>query len=84
MATLGHRDTRDGSICVVSAFGNYRGGQLCLFEPGLIFELEPGDVLAFPSSKITHFNLDFEGERHSIVLHTEAALAGHPAAFPTF
>jgi len=55
-------------------FGEWKGGELCLFEPRLVFKLEPGDILVFPSSKITHFNLHMEGIRCSLVLQTDKEL----------
>lgn len=80
--TSGHRDARDDGMCVVIPFGKFLGGQLCLYEPGLIFDLRPGDVIAFPSQKITHFNLDFVGTRHSFVFHTDGSLRRAGQSFP--
>ena len=44
---------------------------MCLYEPGLVIPLHNGHFIAFPSSRITHFNLHFSGKRASIVLHTD-------------
>lgn len=38
---------------------------------GFVFLLKPWDILIFPSCDITHFNLDFEGVRLSLVLHSD-------------
>ena len=71
VATLAHRDRQDKSLCVVLAVGNFEGGALCLYEAGLVLPLRNGDFAAFPSYRITHFNLHFSGQRASLVLHTD-------------
>lgn len=70
-----HRDLHDHVLCVVLVFGQYSGGELVLYEPGLVLDLKNGDFVVFASDKITHFNLDFEGVRGSLVMHTDKALA---------
>lgn len=82
VATQAHRDRRDACVCVVIPFGNFKGGQLCLYEPGLVFDLQLGNAIVFESRKITHFNLGFEGVRHSLVLHTDDSLRDDAQAFP--
>jgi hypothetical protein len=47
------------------------GGELCLVEPGLVLGLRLGDMIVFPSTKLTHFNAHFSGYRVSFVLHTD-------------
>lgn len=42
-----------------------------MFEPGFVFRLHAWDMVFFPSCDITHFNLDFEGIRLSLVLHSD-------------
>ncbi len=74
VATFSHRDVKDISICVIIPFGEYEGGELCLHEPGLVIDLRPGDMVAFYSREITHFNLHFKGGRHSLVFHTDREL----------
>jgi hypothetical protein len=37
---------------------------------GLVLDLKEGDILIFPSHRITHFNLHFDGVCGSIVLHS--------------
>ena len=81
--TIGHRDIRDACVCVVVPIGMFVGGELGLHEPGLVFGLQAGHVIAFYSKKVTHFNLDFEGVRHSIVLHTDDSLNTEKQAFPS-
>ncbi|KAJ7272360.1 hypothetical protein C8J57DRAFT_1507215 [Mycena rebaudengoi] len=71
VATRGHRDAGDKLFCVVIPFGRWTGGELCLFEPGFVFRLRPWDIILFPSCDITHFNLDFQGVRLSLVLHSD-------------
>lgn len=71
VATLGHRDKKDKMICLVLPIGDFIGGELCLFELGLVLQLKSGDMAIFPSHIYTHFNLDFEGVRASLVLHSD-------------
>ena len=47
------------------------GGELCLYEPGIVLESQAGDLVIFQSCKVTHFNLHFEGIRGSLVLHSD-------------
>jgi hypothetical protein len=61
----------DKRICVVMPFGDWEGGELCLYELGLVIKLKPGDIVIFPSCDITHFNLHFTGLRGSLVLHSD-------------
>lgn len=69
--TMGHLDGADDTLCVVLLFGNFTGGEFVEFETGLIFNIMPGDFFAFPSSKITHFNLPYSGCRGSLVFHSD-------------
>lgn len=71
VCTRAHRDCKDMDICVVIALGDFKGGELCLFEPGIVLELCPGDVIIFPSLRITHFNLHYIGKRASVVLNSD-------------
>ena len=69
--TLGHRDGKDFLLCIVIPLGNFVGAELCLYEPGLVFPLQNGDLFGFRSFDITHFNLPYTGQRGSIVLHSD-------------
>ncbi|PBK66392.1 hypothetical protein ARMSODRAFT_977653 [Armillaria solidipes] len=71
VATNGHRDGFDKIACVVVPFGDWEGGELCLYEAGHVWRLKPWDVLIFPSGRITHFNLHFTGLRGSLILHSD-------------
>ncbi|KAF8207540.1 hypothetical protein K438DRAFT_1755576 [Mycena galopus ATCC 62051] len=71
ISTKTHHDRFDKLFCVVIPFGDWTGGELCMFEPGFVFRLQPWDMVLFPSCDITHFNLDFEGVRLSMVLHSD-------------
>ncbi|QRV96097.1 DEAD-box ATP-dependent RNA helicase 42 [Ceratobasidium sp. AG-Ba] len=75
-STKGHRDTSDmvNSICLVLALGDFSGGQLCLFEPGLVLDLPHGTCAAIRSKRDTHFNLDFQGQRYSFVFTSDQVL----------
>ena len=71
VSTDGHLDSGDDTICVVIPFGDWTGGAIVLYEAGLVLDLSAGDVLIFPSYKITHFNLHFAGVRCSLVMHSD-------------
>jgi hypothetical protein len=71
VSTDGHRDHIDKKICIVIPFGEWEGGEICLYELGLVIKLKAGDILVFPSCDITHFNLHFSGLRGSLVLHSD-------------
>ena len=74
VCTDGHKDEFDDTICLVIPFGDYEGGDLVLWERGLVLDLKQGHLIFFPSSRITHFNLHFTGFRGSIVMHTDKEL----------
>jgi hypothetical protein len=71
VCTLGHRDGKDLVYCLVLPLGDFSGGALAMKEQGLVVELRSGDFMIFMSRDTTHFNLDYEGRRASIVLHTD-------------
>lgn len=71
VVTIGHRDVKDFKACLVLVIGDHTGGELCLVEPGIVLRLRSSDFVVFPSEKISHFNLHYEGVRASIVLHTD-------------
>ncbi|KAJ6497291.1 hypothetical protein C8R45DRAFT_1211230 [Mycena sanguinolenta] len=71
VATWAHQDHGDKDLCIVIPFGNFKGGELCLYEVGFKFDLRMGDILIFPSCDITHFNMDFSGKRGTLVLHSD-------------
>lgn len=48
-----------------------QGGDLCFLETGIRLPLGNGDMIIFPSAKISHFNLHFTGERASLVFHSD-------------
>jgi hypothetical protein len=76
--TTAHRDGMDSAGCVVMVIGSEDlvGGELVLFEPGIVLELRNGDIVAFQSKKITHFNLHYVGKRASFVLHSDVTGEG--------
>ncbi|KAJ7625119.1 hypothetical protein DFH06DRAFT_1008310, partial [Mycena polygramma] len=71
VSTDGHCDGGDKIFCVVIPFGEWKGGELGLHEPGLLFRLRAWDAIIFPSCYVTHFNMDFSGIRCSLVLHSD-------------
>ena len=40
-------------------------------EPGVVLDLHIGNLMIFPSTKISYFNLHFAGKRASIVFYTD-------------
>lgn len=71
VTTLVHRDPEDEKICLVLVISDCEGGELCFVESGLVIALQLGDMIAFPSTKLTHFNAHFSGHRVSIVFHSD-------------
>ena len=59
--TRAHRDSKDDTMCLVLALGDFEGGDLCLYEPGLVIPLRHGKFVVFPSGDITHSNLHYKG-----------------------
>ena len=89
VSTNGHRDTLDLSLCLVLPIGEWTGGQLCMYELGLCFDLQNGDIVVFKSDMLTHFNLLHKGLRCSMVLHADKHLMswaknrnGHKSVIP--
>ncbi|KAG0702910.1 hypothetical protein DFH29DRAFT_1044782 [Suillus ampliporus] len=74
IVTKGHRDGKDKHFCLVLPIGVFVGGELVMMETGLVVEVLQGDFIIFPSAKITHFNLHYQGRRASVVLHTDKAM----------
>jgi hypothetical protein len=68
--------TQHEALCIVMAFGTFKGGDICYLEVGLRVTLESEDWVAFNSKRYTHFNTDFTGQRGSIVLHSDFTLNG--------
>ena len=71
VTTLAHRDPEDERLCLLLIISDCEGGELCFLEPGFVFALKLGDVIVFPSTKLTHFNTHFSGYRVSLVLHSD-------------
>lgn len=71
MSTLIHRDWNDKELCIVIPISDCEGGDLVLFELGLVLTLNSGDMVIFRSGEISHFNLHYRGKRASLVLHSD-------------
>ncbi|KAG1766008.1 hypothetical protein EV702DRAFT_981137, partial [Suillus placidus] len=72
--TMRHLDKVDDTLCVVILFGSFTRGEFVEYEIGLVLNIM-GDFFAFPSSRITHFNLLYSGCRGSLVFYSNAHLA---------
>lgn len=74
VATRAHRDHKDfRRLCLIIVISDCKGGELALVEPGVVLELQSGDMVLFRSADLTHFNLDFQGFRASMVMHSDGA-----------
>lgn len=62
---------KDREGCAILVIGTFKGGELVLYEAGIVFELLNGDLFVFPSKDISHFNLHYEGVRLSLVMHSD-------------
>lgn len=60
-------------MCLVLPIGEFEGGGLVMFKQGLVLELQAGDIAVFRSAEITHFNMEYSGQRASLVLQTDSA-----------
>lgn len=47
------------------------GGELAIYELGIVFGLRSFDAIFFRSKYLTHFNLHFRGIRGSLVFHSD-------------
>ncbi|KAJ7238302.1 hypothetical protein B0H12DRAFT_1025764, partial [Mycena haematopus] len=71
VSTDGHRDEGDDLLCVTFWDGDCEGGELGMFEAGLLLRTRQWDATIFSSCKITHFNMPIKGIRISLVLHSD-------------
>lgn len=70
-----HRDGMDTVMCFVIPFGEWEGAELVIYELGLVFELSSGDLTAFRSDALTHFNKEIRGgTRGSFAIQTDSHL----------
>jgi hypothetical protein len=78
VSTRIHRDDKDLSFCVVLVISSEdcEGGEICFLEVGIRLGLRNGDLVVFPSTVLSHFNLHFKGIRASVVMHTDGAGLG--------
>lgn len=75
VSTRMHRDSKDKGMCLVIPFfsDSTIGGELCIVELGLVFQLRSFDAIFFRSGDLTHFNRHYVGERGSLVFHSDSA-----------
>ena len=66
-----HRDVLDAfyGVACLYAFGDYKDGNLILWELQKVIELNTGDAFLFAAHLITHSNTKVIGERHSLVAY---------------
>jgi hypothetical protein len=81
VATRVHRDGKDDLGCAVLILGSPEGGELVLYEAGIVLELKNGNLLVFPSWRITHLNLHYKGIRASLVCHSDKSGNGYQKSF---
>lgn len=73
IATRAHRDKGDKRFCMVLVISDCQRGDLVLHELGLVIACRNGDASIFRSVGLTHYNLDFDGKRASLVFHNDRA-----------
>ncbi|KAL0569246.1 hypothetical protein V5O48_012720 [Marasmius crinis-equi] len=73
IASTFHRDPKDEQICLVMCISDCVGGELVLYEPGMVLRLRCGDAVIFRSTQISHFNQHYIGQRASFVMSTDSA-----------
>ena len=59
------KDYRDG-LCFVLPFGDFTGAELAIKEMKIEIQLRPGDLVAFKSHLLTHWNKPMQGTRYSL------------------
>jgi hypothetical protein len=73
VATKPHRDVNSatyGMSCLYP-LGNFKGGEVILWDLQVTVVLQPGDLLFFPDHLIIHSNMEVtDGVRHSVVAST--------------
>ena len=50
VCTAAHRDKHDKGLCGIFVLGCFKGGELALYEPGLVIPLQSGDFVVFDST----------------------------------
>ena len=61
-------------ICALLGFGRWTGGELVLESLGLVIDTHPGNLILFRSNILSHFNLDFDGFRSTLVCQVDISL----------
>ena len=49
-----------------------QGGDICFLESGIRLRLLCGDMVVFSSARIRHYNMPFQGEHASLVVHSDS------------
>ena len=75
IVTDAHLDPMDHHLCLVTAFGKWKGAELVFYDIGLVCSTANGDIQLFTSTEQVHFNLHLEGGvRSSLVARTDSHL----------
>lgn len=69
--TLIHRDRDLKDLCMDYTSGNFSGGELVLYQARLVVQFRAGTGGGFASHSLDHFNLEYKGNRGSVIMHTE-------------
>lgn len=72
--TRAHRDIMDKSFCVTIVIGEFSGeeeGDIVFEELGIQVRMRCGWFNVFESTRLTHFNMPYQGIRLSLVLSTD-------------
>jgi hypothetical protein len=67
VATKIHRDPEDLDLCLIIIISQCIGGELVLYEPGIVLAQHNGDMSSFPSGDFSHYNINYVGLQSSIL-----------------
>ncbi|KAJ7572414.1 hypothetical protein C8J56DRAFT_1068796 [Mycena floridula] len=67
----GHLDIKDRDLCAIMPFAEWEGGQIVFYQLDIFANLNPLDIVIFPSNHITHFNFCHKHKHGSVVTSTD-------------
>ncbi|KAJ7577896.1 hypothetical protein C8J56DRAFT_1060581 [Mycena floridula] len=63
--------TKDRDLCATMPFAEWEGGQIVFYQLDIFANLNPLDIVIFPSNHIIHFNLCHKHKHGSVVTSTD-------------
>ncbi|KAJ7572063.1 hypothetical protein C8J56DRAFT_906844 [Mycena floridula] len=67
----GRLDIKDRDLCATMPFAEWEAGQIVFYQLDIFTNLNPLDIVIFPSNHITHFNLCHKHKHGSVVTLTD-------------